>query len=81
MAKPHHLNCLIDTELYRALEIHARHAKQPLSESVREVLRHGLGLAPDPRDAGRQAAYNKAYGDLMRAVQEAVARVRAAPGG
>jgi len=79
---PHHLNVIIDDDLYQAILVHAKRtataSKIPVtvSSDVRDLLRVALGTVPAERTRGWLEGRAEAWGALQRTVQEAVATLK-----
>jgi hypothetical protein len=74
-----HLNLVIDEELHIALLAFANRAHVNLSQAVRDLLRHALGVVSSPREAGWYEGKNEAAATVLHAVQAAIAKIPAEP--
>lgn len=72
---PYHLNVLIDKELERALRLHADQAGLQLSQAVRDLLRHALGVVSSTRDAGWREGYTRGIAEVQRTVNDALKKL------
>jgi len=73
---PYHLNVLVDQELERALRAHATAAGLQLSQVVRDLLRHSLGVTKTTRDAGWREGYTRGIAEVQRTVQTALKSIK-----
>lgn len=71
MSKSYHMNLRVDGELHAALDDYAKRHRLTLSQAVRDLLRHGLGVSSGP-DAGWREGYNAAVTRGRKAFTQAL---------
>ena len=73
MGKGHkHLNILVDRELETAIQSYATTRKITLSQATRTILRYGLSLVKDGKDAGFQEGITAGTRVVLAAVGQAI---------
>jgi hypothetical protein len=77
----HHLHILVDEEIYRHVERHAREIQKRsdprgrpnVSAAARDLLRAALGVVDSPHDAGWREGYTAAFAEAQRRLNEVFA--------
>lgn len=66
---------MIDDELRRALSAHAEAADLSLSATVRDLLRHAVGVVSSEREAGWIEGYNAGLAAVNKTVGQALGKL------
>ena len=72
----HHVNFMMDEELFRAIREHAEGRNITFSQALRDLLRKVMDLVGSEQEAGWREGFKAGTGDVLRALAEYLDKVK-----